>query len=273
MAEKVSAGDYVLLYSKGKTWLVRASEERDFHTHVGRVSFSGVIGRPFGSGMRTDTGDLLYALKPTLEDFIMKCERQTQIVYPKDLGLMALRAGIGPGSRVVEAGSGSGAFTIYLAGMVRPEGHVYSYEVREEFMKIAERNARKAGVSDFVTFHLKDASQGFEEKDADAAVIDVGDPWEMIGPAWDALKPSGGMVAVTPTMNQMERLVEEMKRSGFIRVHGMEVLLRNMEAREGKTRPSTIMVGHTAYLISGTKVLEVASGADEGAPEDEGQAE
>ena len=40
-------------------------------------------------------------------------------------------------------------------------------------------------------------------------------------------------------------------------VETMEILLSNLEARVGMTRPSNIMVGHTAYLTFGrTTVLQ-----------------
>jgi tRNA (adenine57-N1/adenine58-N1)-methyltransferase len=257
----VSPGDYVLLLGKGKTWLVRAMEGYDFHTHLGKVRFSDILGKPFGSPIYSEKGEKLFALRPTIEDFVMKCERQTQIVYPKDLGMISLEADIRSGSSVLEAGSGSGAMTTYLASLVAPKGHVYTYELREEFKRMAERNVMKAGLEGVVTFKLQDASKGFEEKNIDACVIDVGDPWVLVPQCWKALRPSGRFVGVTPTMNQAERLSEVLRASGFSRVKCIEIMLRNIEAREGKTRPSMMMVGHTAYLIFATKVLETSQSA------------
>lgn len=252
----VSVGDYVLLAGKGKTWLVRATEGYEFHTHLGKVRFSDILGKPFGSAVYSEKGEKLFVLRPTIEDFVMKCERQTQIVYPKDLGMISLEADIRSGSRVLEAGSGSGAMTTYLASLVLPKGHVYSYEVREEFLRMAERNVKKAGLERAVTFKLQDASKGFDERNLDACIIDVGDPWVLVPHCWKALRPSGRFVGITPTMNQAERLSEVLRSGGFSRVKCVEIMLRNIEAREGKTRPSMMMVGHTAYLVFATKVLD-----------------
>ena len=253
----IKEGDYILLYSrKGKNWLLKASAKGDFHTHLGRVPFGGIVGNEYGCTVLSDTGQSFYVLKPTVEDFLMKCERQTQIVYPKDMGLIAIKTGIGPGARVVETGTGSGALTTYIASLVRPNGKVYSYEIREDFHKMATKNLAKAGLSDFVELKLADAAAGFDETDADAAIIDLGDPWNFVDIAWKALKPSGGFAGITPTTNQAELLVDKLKKSGFIRAECFEILFRKMEARVGMTRPSTRMIGHTAYIVTATKLLE-----------------
>jgi tRNA A58 N-methylase Trm61 len=40
----------------------------------------------------------------------------------------------------------------------------------------------------------------------------------------------------------------------FVDVECIEIMFRRIEARVGKTRPSTRMIGHTCYLASGRKV-------------------
>ncbi len=89
----------------------------------------------------------------------------------------------------------------------------------------------------------------------DAGVLDVGDPWEVIQSMRKALKPSAPMAAVTPTTNQAERLVAKMKEEGFAAIETVEILMRHLEARVGMTRPSNIMIGHTAYLTFGRTTL------------------
>ena len=89
----------------------------------------------------------------------------------------------------------------------------------------------------------------------DAGILDVGDPWEVVKSMKSSLRPSAPMAAVTPTTNQAERLVAKMKEEGFVSVETMEILLRHLEARVGMTRPSNVMVGHTAYLTFGRTTL------------------
>jgi tRNA (adenine57-N1/adenine58-N1)-methyltransferase len=67
----------------------------------------------------------------------------------------------------------------------------------------------------------------------------------------ESLKPAAPMVAITPTTNQAEKLVAKMVEKGFVSIETVEVLMRHLEARVGMTRPSNIMVGHTAYLTFG----------------------
>ncbi|MBC7090358.1 MAG: tRNA (adenine-N1)-methyltransferase [Nitrososphaeria archaeon] len=257
MQEKlVHEGCTVLLYSlKGKSWLVKVDPRLDFHTHVGVIRFSDLIGKRFGDVIKTNLGQDIILLEPFLIDYLMKSERKTQIVYPKDIGLIVMETGICPGSVVVEAGTGSGVLTTAIANFVRPTGKVYSYEIRPEFIEIAERNLKKAGLQDYVVIKNRDASHGFDEKNVDAVLIDVGAPWMVAGPAYNALKGGGAIAAILPTINQAEKLAIELKRHGFVNIHTVELLCRGIEAREGMSRPSTRMIAHTAYLMFARKAF------------------
>jgi tRNA (adenine57-N1/adenine58-N1)-methyltransferase len=69
-----------------------------------------------------------------------------------------------------------------------------------------------------------------------------------------SLKGSGAFVAICPTMNQLEKTATVLKQCGYADVDCVEIMIRNIEAREGMTRPSMRMIGHTTYLIFGRKV-------------------
>lgn len=252
----VKAGDNVLVYlTSKKKWLVRAKADEKLHTHLGYIDLGSVIGKEYGSSVETSLGERLWILKPTIVDLILKAERRTQIVYPKDLGMVVAMTGISSGAIVVEAGTGSGALTTFIANLVKPEGHVFSYEIRPEFIEIAKRNIDRAGLSNFVTIKQADAKKGFDEKDVDAVIIDVGDPWTLVRVAWEALKGGGIIASVSPTMNQVEKLVSELIDAGFVSIESLELMLRGLEARIGMTRPSMRMIGHTAYLTFARKIL------------------
>jgi tRNA (adenine57-N1/adenine58-N1)-methyltransferase len=258
--QKISAEDYVLLYlSQRKTYLVRVETGKSFHTHKGFIKFDDLIGREYGSTIRSSLNVEFVALKPLLRDCIMKSARQTQITYPKDIALIVMFSGIGPGSRVVEAGTGTGALTTALAHYVRPDGRVYSYEVREEFLKTAEKNLRRTGLIDFVELKNRDITVGIDERDVDAVILDLATPWLVVNHAYEALEPCGAIVSFSPTIDQVVRTVEALRESCFVDTETVECLMRGMQVERGKTRPQTLMTGHTGYVTFARKALPLQS--------------
>ena len=252
---KIEESSYVLLFhTPRKKWLTKVASDKKFHTHLGIIDVSSIIGREYGSAVRTTEGKLIFLMEPTIHDFIMKSERKTQIVYPKDLGYIIARTGLKNGSKVLEVGTGSGALATFMASIVKPEGHVYSFDVNYEFMEIAKRNLEKAGMDKYVTMHQHDPHQGIHIRDADVATVDLGDPWTVVDQVHEALKGGGAFVAICPTMNQIEKTATQLKKSGYADIDCVELMIRNLEAREGMTRPSMRMIGHTTYLVFARKV-------------------
>jgi tRNA (adenine57-N1/adenine58-N1)-methyltransferase len=229
---------------------------KTFHTHRGVIDLGSLINLEFGSPVQTNLGETIYVLNPIIRDFVLKSNRITQVVYPKDLGTIAAWTGLSPGKIVVEAGAGSGALTIFSANLVRPYGHVYSYEVRPEFLKVAERNIERAGMREYVTLKEADAKIDLDVTGADISLIDVGDPWTLVEPMRHALKGGGALAAVSPTMNQVEKITIELLKQDFINVETVEIISRRIEGREGMTRPAMRMIGHTAYLTFARKALK-----------------
>lgn len=257
MTHNITEGDYLLLCLKQKkTYMVRVEAGQIFHTHKGFIKFDDLIGKEYGSTVRSSLGVDFATLKPLLTDYIMKSSRQTQITYPKDISLMVMFSGIGPGSRVVEAGTGTGALTTALSYYVRPDGRVYSYEIRPEFQKIAEKNLKKAGLLDFVELINKDVTLGIDEIEVDAVILDLAIPWIVIPLAKTALKPCGTLVSFSPTIDQVVKTVEALRESNFAMIETFECLLRGMQIERGKTRPHTMMTGHSGYITYARRTLE-----------------
>ncbi|MEM3700902.1 MAG: tRNA (adenine-N1)-methyltransferase [Candidatus Bathyarchaeia archaeon] len=255
--QKIMEGDYILLYlNQRKTYLVKAEAGKSFHTHKGFIKFDDLIGKEYGSTVLSNLGYEFKALKPLLRDFIMKSVRKTQITYPKDIALIIMFSGIGPGSLVVEAGTGTGALTTALAHHVKPNGKVYSYEIKEEFQKVAEKNLKRAGLMDFVELKSKDITLGIDESNVDAVILDLATPWLVIPHAYNALKPCGTIVSFSPTIDQVVKTVEALKENGFVDVETIECLMREMQVERGKTRPQTLMTGHTGYITFARKALK-----------------
>jgi len=236
--------------------MVKVEAGKTFHTHKGFIKFDDLIGKEYGSTVPSSLGIEFTLLKPLLRDYIMKSARKTQITYPKDTALMVMFSGIGPGSHVVEAGTGTGALTTALAHFVKPDGKVYSYENREEFQKTAEKNLKRAGLMEFVELKNKDVTAGIDEKNVDAVILDLATPWLVIPHAYNALKPCGTIVSFSPTIDQVVRTAEALKENSFVDVETVECLMRGMQIERGKTRPQTLMTGHTGYITFARKVIK-----------------
>ena len=253
--EKIGADSFILVYrDRRRKWLVRPSETPKLHTHLGILDCAALVGREYGIRVTTTMNDELVVLKPTLEDVVMKFARKTQVIYPKDIAMIIIKCGVHSGSRVFEAGTGSGSATAALSYTVAPAGQVYSYDINAEFQAGARRNLERFGLASCVTLKNQDARLGVEERDLDAALLDIGDPWELVKPVREALAPSAMVAAICPTMNQAERLVQTLQDEGFVATETLELIARNIEARPGMTRPSMFMVAHTAYLVFGRKL-------------------
>lgn len=256
--EKIKQNSPVLFYfNNSKKWLVKISKKESLHTHIGVLKHSDAIGKEYGSRLISNKDKYVYLLKPTMYDYVMKIQHGTQIVYPKDLGYIVARAGIESGQKILEIGTGSGSLTSFVASIVKPRGHVHTFDVDEKFMQIAEKNIKKAGVSKYVTQYNLDlkTAKKMPLKDMDVALIDLGDPWLVIPQVRKMLKGSGAIFAICPTMNQLEKLTASLVENEFTDIESTEHILRTIEAREGKTRHSFQGIGHTTYLCYARKAF------------------
>ena len=251
---EIKEGNHILLYQDSRRqWITTASKQR-FHTHKGYVDLDKLLGMRYGDVVKTSKGLTLSIFKPRIMDMVLSFDRPTQILYPKDIAYAIYQLGLRPRDTVLEVGTGSGAMTVSIAQAVWPDGHVHTYEMRPEFAEAAKSNIAKTGLGDVITQHLKDPSEGFDERNVAAVVVDLGDPWKMAGPAYRSLMPGGMLAAFTPTTNQLEKLVASLRENGFLVVESVELMLREIRGESGKVRPETRMIGHTAYITIARKM-------------------
>jgi len=237
--------------------MIKVLAGQTFHTHKGYLKFDDIIGKPYGSTFKSSLGINFTVLKPQLTDYILKSQRNTQIIYAKDAALIVMFSGIGPGSRVVESGTGTGALTTALAHYVQPTGRIYSYDIREEGQKTAGKNLKRSGLLDYVELKLKDVVTGIDERDVDAVILDLAVPWLVVPQAYEALKPSGTIVSFSPTIDQVVKTVEVLREHNFACIETFECIMRGMQIERGKTRPQTLMTGHTGYITHARRVIKV----------------
>jgi len=260
------AGDLVLFVSRDyKRFLVKLETGGRLETHHGIILHDDVIGQPLGRAFLSHLGRPLLALQPSVYDLVRDIRRSGQIVYPKDAGYLLLKMNIYPGCRVIEAGTGSGAFALALARYVMPAGRVYSYDVREDMLNLARHNLERVGLADYVEFKLRDVQEGFDEKDVDALFLDVKSPNTVLEQAWCALKGGGFFGAILPTANQVIGLLHRLPEHGFGYLEVEEVLVRPYKAVPARFRPMDRMVAHTGYLVFARKVEKSVAAELEGA--------
>jgi tRNA (adenine57-N1/adenine58-N1)-methyltransferase len=243
-------GDLAILIGRDrKPRIVRLQPGQKLETHRGVLPHDDLIGKPWGSQVLTHLEHAYTLLRPSLNERILHLRRISQIVYPKEAGYILLKMSIGPGARVIEAGTGSGALTLVLAHAVRPDGRVYSYEVRPDMQDLARRNIERAGLSDGVEFKLRDVTDGFDETGVDALFLDLPTPWDVLQQAHAALINGGFFGTILPTANQVSRLLESLPQFSFGHPEVEEVLLRPYKPVAARLRPADQMVAHTGFLV------------------------
>ncbi len=254
----VREGDIVLLSGEDrKEFLVRMVGDQEHQTHRGVLPHNEVIGQPWGTTVHTHLGYAYQVLPPSLDQLVRKIKRATQIIYPKEIGYIVMKMNIGPGAHVIEAGTGSGGLTLAMAHLVRPHGHIYSYDARPDLQAVARENLAEVGLSDQVTFKERDVKAGFDERSVDALFLDVRTPWHYLDQAHAALKGGGFFGCILPTTNQIVTLLRHLEIRPFDFVEVEELMLRPFKPVADRLRPFDRIVGHTGYLIFARAVLPV----------------
>ncbi len=255
----VQYGDLIMLMGKDRRAFIRTvTEGYRFECHFGYVDFDELVGSPFGAQVRTHLGHKMFVLVPSLDDIVTHLKREGQIIFPKDLGYIALKLGVQPGARVIEAGTGSGALTTMLAVLVGETGHVYSYERKPRMQSRAQSNLERLGLADRVTFHLADIADGFAETNAHALFLDVREPWEYLDAARAALSGAGFFGAIVPTINQVIELTEALYSGPWFNLEIEEIIRRTYKTIPARIRPDDQMIGHTGFLVFARAVERVA---------------
>jgi tRNA (adenine57-N1/adenine58-N1)-methyltransferase len=186
--------------------------------------------------------------------------RGAQVLYPKDLALIPMWADVYPGSRVFEAGTGSGALTMALLRAVGLRGLVVTYEAREDFARTAMMNIERymGPVPNLIPLR-RNAYEGISLLDDgqpfDRLVLDLPEPWQVVPYAAQVLRSGGMYLSFVPTVPQVVQTVEALERAAvFGMVETFETLLRTWSIQGRSVRPDHRMVAHSGFITVARKI-------------------
>ncbi len=256
------AGERVQLTGpKGRLNTITLREGALFGTHRGDIKHDDIIGKPDGSVITNQAGVEYLALRPLLTDFVLSMPRGAAIVYPKDAASIVTMGDIFPGARVVEAGVGSGALSMYLLRAVGESGSLTSFERRAEFAEIAKANVETqfGYVPDNWSIQLGSLQDELltvvEPGSIDRVVLDMLAPWECIDAVSEALAPGGVLICYVATVTQLSRVAEEIKATGnYADPEAFESLVRGWHLQGLAVRPEHRMGGHTGFLLTARRL-------------------
>lgn len=241
----------LLMREDGKrNYLARPVAGRRVAIEGGDIVAEEILSREFGESVVSPSGERYWLLPATTADLMQKAERRTQILYAKDAGYLLLRLDIGPGTRVAEMGTGSGAMTLALARLVGDTGRVYSYDERPEHQEVASKNLTRANLAGRVEMKTRSAGEPFDETDLDAVFLDLPEPWRAGPPAHKALRLGAPLALIVPTVEQLKEASLTLRRDGFFVQEETEIFQRRLKVRDAAgVRPEDRMIGHTGYLL------------------------
>ena len=260
MSRTLAGGEVIVLVDKvGRRHRVRLQAGERYSIHSGLIQHDDLIGRPEGVVVTTQLGARLLAVRPTFAEQVTGRRRQTQPIYPKDLGAIMMGADIHPGAHVLEAGTGTGALTMAALRAVGPTGSVVSYEAREEFLEAATRAIvdTMGQVPPNLTLKLGDVYAGVDEREMDRVLLDLPEPWQAAAATRSALRPGGIVFAHCPNVSQVQRFFDCLRElRGFGMLEAFELLQRGWTVRGRSMRPSHRMVAHTGFLCFARRLAE-----------------
>lgn len=246
----VQDGDLVMLVAADYTrFIVRLHAGQATHTHQGMFQHDAVIGQRWGAAVLSQQGHRALTLEPSLADLIRHLKRATQIIYPKDAAYIVHRLNLRAGSRVIEAGTGSGGLTTALAWAVAPDGMVYTHEARPDIFRVARQNLERVGLLPFVHMVQSDIEDGFAASNVDALFLDVREPWHYLPQVRVSLRVGGFFASLLPTTNQVVELLHGLEAHSFADMAVEELLLRPYKPTPDRFRPDDTLIPHTGYMV------------------------
>ncbi|MBB3115229.1 tRNA (adenine-N1)-methyltransferase [Corynebacterium bovis] len=249
------AGDRVQLTdAKRRHFTITLTPGESFFTHKGGISHDDIIGQHEGTVVQSHLGGEYLCFRHLLVDHVLSMPRGAAVIYPKDAAQIIVEGDIFPGARVLEAGAGSGAMSMWLLRAVGETGRLISYEVREDHIgyardNVVEQTGGQPANWDLRLGDLRDVTPE-DVGEIDRVVLDMLEPWECLGTVRDVLIPGGVFMTYVATVPQLMKVMEGIRELGcFTEPRAWESLVREWKVEGLATRPEHRMNAHTAFLV------------------------
>jgi len=227
--------------NKNDKFLVKDTNN-DYHTKHGYFKKQDL---KKGPKIKSNTKKEFTIFDPYFIDLYRKIKRDAQIIPLKDIGLIVSETGINKNSKIVDAGSGSGALCCFLANIAK---EVTTYEIREDFIEIVKKNIIFLGLKN-IKIKNKNVYDGISEKNIDLIVLDVPEPWKAINAAKKALKTGGFLVSYSPTIPQTQDFINQINNNkNFVHLKTSEIIEREWEVDGRRVRPKSQQIGHSGFI-------------------------
>lgn len=204
----------------------------------------------------------IHILPPTPETWTVGLPHRTQVVYTPDYSYILHRLRARPGTRLIEAGAGSGSFThaaaraVYgpssssspassssLAAGSTPAddewGHIHSYEFHSPRHSTLCTELASHGLDSLITLSLRDVcTSGFLGTEAASAIfLDLPAPWlalpHLTRKTPGVLDPTRAVRICTfsPCIEQVHRTIAALRRMGWVEIEMCGILAKKVEVR------------------------------------------
>ncbi len=240
----------VLITKQGRKFYAKDLNQ-DLHTQYGYIKKDDLKKANEGDLIKSNTNKEFYIFSPAFIDVYKKIKRDAQIIPLKDIGLIIAETGINKESKILDAGSGSGALSCFLASLAK---EVVTYEIREDFIEIVKSNIEFLGLKN-IKIKNKNIYEEIDERSIDVVTLDVPEPWKALDNCARALNSGGFLVSYSPSIPQVADFVNALRNNeNYVYIKTIELIEREWEVEERKVRPKSKGIGHSGFLSFARKV-------------------
>lgn len=227
-------------------------ESKDFSTSLGTVEKKDLNAEDGCTVFTKNSKKPFTIFSAKFIDRFKNLERLPQAVPLKDIGLILAETGINSESTALDAGVGSGLLTCSLANICR---YVVGYDINENYLKIAEKNARFLGLKNIGLKNKDIYAEKSDEENLDLVSLDLPEPWKAVKNVQDSLKIGGFIVGYSPTIPQVSEFVKEIKQNEhFLYIKTVEIIERLWKVEDKAIRPQSAPITHSGFITFARKI-------------------